>query len=500
MPSYVAAIAFVFLILGLFWLDRDAKSRTSVALWVPVIWLSLAGSRQVSQWLQWAPTSGGGSDQYLEGSPLDRLVYSGLVAAGLVILISRRRRVWKLLRANGPILLFFLYCAASILWSDYTDVALKRWIKASGDFIMVLVVLSDREPSAAVKRLLARAGCILIPLSVLLIKYYPALGRIYGRWDWKTYYTGVTTNKNTLGVICLLFGLASLWRFLVAYRDGKDKARVRHLIAHGMILAMVLWLFTLAGSMTALCAFLMGSGLLLATSARTSARRPAVVHLLVAGMISGSAFVLFFGVSPILEALGKDSTLTDRTEIWSLLYGMVASPLIGTGFESFWLGPRLEAVWKVYSWGPNQAHNGYIEVFLNLGWIGVALLAVVIATGYMTVFSAFRKRLPLGDLMLAYFVVGVIYNFTEAALFRMMAPAWIVLLLAMIKVPEWEAVPLGKRVIAFQALRWRPFVLQATEELQHPVASLRLAGDRQHPLRSAAPIAHPRARSPWTAV
>ena len=74
---------------------------------------------------------------------------------------------------NAPILLFFSYCAVSILWSDYPDVALRRWIKALGDLVMVMIILTDPEPLAALKRFLARTGFLLVPVSVLLIKYYP---------------------------------------------------------------------------------------------------------------------------------------------------------------------------------------------------------------------------------------------------------------------------------------------------------------------------------------
>ena len=79
-------------------------------------------------------------------------------------------------RQNTPILLFFAYCAVSTLWSDYTDVSFKRWIKAVGDLVMALIVLTDANPFAALKRLMAQVGFVLIPASILLIKYYPGLG------------------------------------------------------------------------------------------------------------------------------------------------------------------------------------------------------------------------------------------------------------------------------------------------------------------------------------
>jgi exopolysaccharide production protein ExoQ len=178
------------------------------------------------------------------------------------------------------------------------------------------------------------------------------------------------------------------------------------------------------------------SSLLLATHIRLVARRPAAVHFLVGMVICVCVSVLFLGLGPgVLESMGRNATLTDRTGIWAVVISMIKNPLLGTGFESFWLGPRLQKVWSVYKWGPTEAHNGYIEIYLNLGWIGIGLLAVVIATGYRTVLAAFRHKLPTGNLVLAYFVVGVVYNFTEAAFFRMMAPAWILFLLAVTRVP-----------------------------------------------------------------
>ena|SRR5215471_1980897 len=440
MPPGIATIFYLVIIVGLFWLDRDQKTRTSAALWIPLVWLSLAGSRSVSQWMQVGqPVNlmNSPDQQIMEGSPIDRLVYTSLLILGLIVLVNRRRKVGKLLWANGPILLFFVYCATSLLWSDYPDVAFKRWTKASGDLVMVLVVLSDQEPVAALKRLLARTAFLLIPLSTLFIKYYPELGKGYGAWDWKPFYTGVTTNKNTLGVICLFFGLASVWRILAIYRCREQTGRTQQLIAHGAVLAMVLWLFWMANSMTSFFCFLLGSASLWVTNSTGVVRRPAAVHLFVTAMVCVSVSVLFLGVAPgLLPAIGRDATLTDRTGIWTIVLSLTRNPLIGTGFESFWIGPRLAKIWSMYPWQPFEAHNGYLEVFLNLGWTGVALLAVVIATGYRTVIAAWRRSPPAGSLVLAYFVVGVVYNFTEAAFFRMMAPAWILFLLAITSVPD----------------------------------------------------------------
>ena len=273
---------------ALYWLDRDPSARTSKALWIPTIWFLLAGSRSVTQWLGISPivTS---LDQVHEGSPIDRMVFTGLIAAGLLVVVTRWREVATILRANRPIVVFLAYCAVSLLWSDFQEVGFKRWTKAVGDFAMVLIVLSDPDPIAAVKRLLARASFLLIPLSVLIIKYYPDFGKGYGRWDGVAFFTGVTTNKNTLGVICLLLGLAALWRILAARGEREHPRRGQWLIAHGTILLMVLWLFWKANSMTSLSCFLVGIVLLFVTRGGEEARRPALVHVLVAGLVGFTA-------------------------------------------------------------------------------------------------------------------------------------------------------------------------------------------------------------------
>lgn len=432
MTPAVATLVCTIGILGLFWLDREPKARTSVALWIPAVWLSFVCSRSVSEWME-VGTPVRSAIQVLDGSPLDRLVFSCLLIVGIIVVISRTQQVGRLLRANGPILLFFLYCAVSILWSDYPGVAFKRWTKAVGDLVMVLIVLTDPEPLVAFRRLLARLAYVLIPLSILFIKYYPSLGMYYSPWGGPGMPTGITSNKNKLGAICLCLGLGALWRFLTAYQDPDRTGQTRRQVAQVIILMMVFWLLWIANSMTSLSCLLMASALLLVTNFRAVVRRPAVVHLLIVSMLAVSASVLFVGVSPdTLAAMGRDPTLTDRTKVWGSLFNLVQNPLWGTGFESYWLGPRLEKLWSVYWWRPSEAHNGYIEVYLNLGWIGVILLALVLVTGYRKVIAAYRRKMPLATLALAYFLVGLAYNFTEAAFFRMLTPVWVFLLFAIV--------------------------------------------------------------------
>lgn len=435
MPPLIAAVVFAVGILGLFVLDHDRVSRTSKALWIPVVWLLINGSRPVSIWLQMT-TPIESPDQYLEGSPLDRLVFTCLLLAGLIVVFGRVRRVGSFLRANTPILLFFMYSAASTLWSDYPGVAFKRWIKAVGDLVMVLIVLTDSQSAAALKRLIARVGFLLLPTSMLFIRYYPDLGRGYDQWTWKPVLFGVTTNKNTLGLTTLIFGLGAAWRFFEEFRTGDKQDRLRHVIAQGVLLAMALWLLVNANSATSLACFFLAGTLLAVTSLLAVGRKLAVVHLLVLGAVVAPLYALFVDAGDgAIQALGRDPTLTGRTEIWNRVLGMAQHPVFGTGFESFWLGERLERLSNFYYFPLNEAHNGYLELYLNLGWIGVALLTVLFITGYRNAVAAFRRDRGAGGIRLAFIVVAAVYSLTEAG-FRMLSPAWIFFLLATSVVPE----------------------------------------------------------------
>jgi len=133
----------------------------------------------------------------------------------------------------------------------------------------------------------------------------------------------------------------------------------------------------------------------------------------------------------IISAMGKDPTLTGRTDLWPSLIAMTPSPWFGAGFESFWLGSRLTSLWHTFVWRPNEAHNGYIEIYLNLGWVGLILFGIVLVTGYRRAVKTFRQSGDIGLLSLAYFVIAIVYNLTEAG-FRIFSPAWIVFLLSII--------------------------------------------------------------------
>ncbi len=148
--------------------------------------------------------------------------------------------------------------------------------------------------------------------------------------------------------------------------------------------------------------------------------------------ITAGLVMILGGEKTVVQTLGRNTTLTGRTDIWKLVLPMAPNFFGGAGFESFWLGPRLEKVWDALpNLHVNEAHNGYLEVYLNVGAVGLSLIVLVFIHGYRRCVATFRSNPTLGSLLLAYLMVAVLYNVTEAG-FRMLNPMWTFLLLAIV--------------------------------------------------------------------
>jgi len=427
----ILTLAFIYL---MFRLVRDKDERVSWALWIPTLWFGIICSRPVSFWIH--PNQGTDYvDRFTEGSPLDAGVYGLLIAVGLWVLNRRATRVKKFLLINLPILLFFFYCALSMAWSDAPPVAFKRWIKAIGDFVMILLILTDVDAEAAVKRLYTRVAFVLLPMSVLFIVAIPSLGTTYDPTDHVTMYTGVATFKNLLGVLCMACGLACLWALIGAWQDRESPHRRGRLIAYGINLLLAVGLVLRANSMTSLSSFALAGGVMLLSSWKSVKRNPLILVGAVLVVIAIAGFALFASSGgSLLQGLGRDATLTGRTLIWKAVLAQKIHPLIGAGFESFWMGDRMQSVWSMSQMGIQQAHNGYLELYLNLGWIGLALLGTMMVSGYWYGLALYRRDPEAGRLRISFLTAAIVFGFTEAG-FRMLSPDWFGFLVAVTAMP-----------------------------------------------------------------
>jgi exopolysaccharide production protein ExoQ len=407
MPPPLAALFCLFFIGYLFHQELRRPGRDRIS-WAPFTWMFLAGSRYVSSWLNLRGP--GGLEGYSEGSPVDRAAFFAVIIWGVVVL-ARRDIDWRrLVAGNKWLLLYFAYCLISIIWSDAPFVLFKRWVKDLGNPIIAIVLLTERRPYDAVVTTLRRLSLVFIPLSVLFIRYYPELGRGYTA-SGATLYTGVGQQKNSLGLICLTTGICYAWMFL-----WQRRPIVR---MHIVLVVATCWLLYMSNSQTSVTCLVVCIAILVFAKAPAVARRPTrVMSLSVAGavlyLITDSLFPL---KAYILELLGRDASLTNRTDVWAVLLKFEANPLVGSGFMTFWSGERMASIWKEIQAPINQAHNGYLEQYLNLGYVGVGFIIGVLFFGLLDVRRRFSDDLPGSLLRFSFIIAAILYNYTEASFY-----------------------------------------------------------------------------------
>jgi O-antigen ligase len=430
-------------------------------MWVPTFWIIIIASRMVTQWF--ATSSLTTTQSYVDGSPLDAGIFLLLTVLAFGIVVARRIEVADWIGRNLFLCLYLVYCGISITWSDFPIVSLKRYIKELGTVFVVLVVLTDKDPIAAIKTVINRCAYVLVPYSLLVYKYYPKIGRGYDRWTGRLFVTGVADNKNSLGVLCAVSGLVLFWSLLLMWRHKVVAINKITVLSRLVVLATTLWLLWVADSATSKVCFSIGVAIVTATA--FGGIRKHFTAYAFAGVLALAVLYLFIDVSSVAtSAVGRDETLTGRTELWSTIVNMGTNAIVGCGYGSFWLGQRLETLWRAFWWHPTEAHNGYLETYLELGLVGNVLLIGVFASAFRGAFKTLAGAYDHGSLQFAMLAVAVLYNVTESA-FRPDLLMNLVFLLAAVQLPAATATASIDRVVPAMA-RW-PTYQTPSRSIEH---------------------------------
>src|SRR6266571_2176044 len=432
------SVAIWMCVLFVLWLfARDAKRRKmSAALWIPLTWAFIVGSKPISSWL-------GLNDQLinadeLEGSPFDRNIYLLLIAAGLFVLVRRRATWGSIVKRNAWLFLYFVYLGISVLWSDYSFVAFKRWIKDFGNVVIVLVILAENDPVEATKIVLARCAYLLIPASLLLTRYYWVLGGYYDQWTGQPIYTGVAADKNMFGMTLFVCGLSLIWILTELRKEKPGSVGNTELFTYVGLMLMVVYLFYKAHSSTAIVCTVIGASVFVGMkfpAIRTKVINRLGVYSLVAGFLALLLHAILDLGGTFVQLVGRDLTFTGRTAIWQSLLNEKTNPLFGEGYYSFWTGDRVRRLSEGYYYLLNEAHNGLLETYLNSGLIGLALLFAVLFCAGKRIRQEAAAGEPFAAFRLAFLIAVVFYSATEAV-FNRLSLIWFLLLLAIIEYPR----------------------------------------------------------------
>jgi O-antigen ligase len=281
---------------------------------------------------------------------------------------------------------------------------------------------------------------VIVPVSILFIKYYPQWGRGFDPWGGGAMNNGIAVNKNMLGADCLILGFFFFWYLLQTWQTERNTWRRSELRLIAGFLIAIWWLFSQAHSATSFICLSIGALTVVFVGIRFVNKNFIGTHML-AVLVLLAAAELAFGISGGLsEALGRGSELSGRTELWTRLLELHTNPILGTGFESFWLGERPQRLEGLFYFIPNEAHNGYLEIYLTLGLIGLFILIALFIATFWKIRPGLWRNFEWGRFRLGLLAAIVVYNWTEAG-FKTVHPIWFVFYIISLDYPKPEYEP-----------------------------------------------------------
>lgn len=300
------------------------------------------------------------------------IIESGVYAVGALLVLLRWRRVLSAARAVWPLVALALLSAISTVWSEVPSLTIRRSIFLLGS-TFIGIYLGERFSMEQLSRWLAQVLCMMMAVSVVLYCIDPSsvLDHITSDGAWK----GLTINKNTFG---WYMAVAVVLLTLVRFRRFRWSRYV--FLLTGFILLL------LSRSVTSLVGcVLMISILPLWRAIRSGDKtRRFLFFFILMSICAGICFV-WTEQALLFRVLGRDSTFTGRTNLWALVLSAITKrPLLGYGYGAFWSGMKNEAlnIYIMSGWTPMGAHNGYLELLLGVGILGVPCLLYLMVRSF----------------------------------------------------------------------------------------------------------------------
>lgn len=386
-----------------------------------------------------------------EETPVLRLVWLPAYAAIFGMAAYRIDRMWRAWPAVLAMLSVVGLAYASKYWSIDSEATSRRVIALaiSGVFALYLGAVF-RGPH--LPRLLMHAALLMAAGSLVMVFAFPSIG--VHQFDNAGLWRGLWYEKNQMGAVMVIGATAA-----VACLASPDPRRLLPAIALGLATILVF----ATQSKTSLLCLIVGVGLVAGFWAlRRGGAAFSVAAVWVVVVLTGLAIWTWDTHSvAVLEALGKDPSLTGRTEIWGSLMRKVADePWTGYGYGAFWgrVGESVPADWvrKETGWTVPSAHNGWIDLLVQLGWPGAVLVGVLMAaTALVSILRCMGSGAREGWWALGFLGAFFVLSLSESILVQHQSLPWVlflaVLTRAVLPSPAVAAVPLvEKRGGAYQ--------------------------------------------------
>ncbi len=415
---------------GAAWLKDDRHSLFLAGMMWVLIVLMIVPEGFDYQSFGAAPTSGGA---------ISRMLWLGLLALSAIVVLWRAGLIWVLARVLNPFLPMFVALAVfSIAWSIDPSLSARRLVRMFTIVLactaFVLIGWHARRCQGVVRPILTLTllGSILFGLAFpTLAIHQETAAELIGAWR------GLANHKNGLGALSCIT--------LIFWFHAWLTREVRFLPALAGS-AVAVTCLVLSRSSTSLAATVVVMIFLVALLRSPHGLRPYVPYLI--SMLVAALLIYALAILNLLPGLGtlmapvtlltdKDATLTGRSEIWAIITEHIRyRPFLGSGYGAYWTGVPVAGtesyafVGRMRSFYPGSAHNGYLEIVNDLGWVGLACLIAYILTHVRQCLQLLETDRSQGALYLALLFQQAITNLSETHWFSVLSVDFVIMTLA----------------------------------------------------------------------
>lgn len=346
-----------------------------------------------------------GSITSSEGDPAMQIVWTGVYMVTLLLLLLRWDSVATVAPRDKVLWALVGLAVLSVLWSTQPEFTIRRSFALVGTTLFG-VYLAARYSFKEQLRLLVVMFSIVTVLSLLVVAVLPTYG-IAGTSEWR----GIYAHKNQMGRLMALSAIVCVMIFV-------GSARYRRLA--GFVFVLSMGLMVMSKSRTSLVIFVVL--MLIFPLARAfrwhhSLALPFFLTTLTAGTIA--TLWLADNLESLLAAIGKDLTLTGRTELWAVVFEMIKQKLwLGYSYGGFWRGydSSAEYVWELVGWNAPHSHSGFLDIWLDLGLVGLLLFVFGLLSAFKRAIQWLRSTTSVEDVWpLMYCTYILLFNMTESA-------------------------------------------------------------------------------------
>jgi len=387
--------------------DRQGLMRTLEALACGVV-LFMLSNAFIGPLLD--PLQAGG-----ENIPVLRLMWLPVYGLILGLALWRAPRLMSFWLPATMLSLMIFWVFASASWSLDPGTTHRRALAAAFTTLFGFYFAASFD-GKRMAEILATTFLLLAVLGLAAAIGYPKMGVQHdiNAGDWR----GLWYEKNQMGAMMVYGALAAMAAILAG------SAHRKRMVFTLLLCAAMIVMSKSKTSLVALMIGLLGS-FLFAAMRRGPATAVIVVWLGVTAIGAG-VIILWLAPELVFHALGKDPSLTGRTDIWAALLRQSAkAPVTGYGYAVFWTLESQPAQWirKETGWLVPTAHNGWLDILAQLGWVGVGLCALVLGGALLVGLFRFQ-RLRDGYWATLFLVIFLMTTFSESFILERNGIAW----------------------------------------------------------------------------